>query len=229
MLGNDEGLAEFNRWYEPRRGELDIVYASGRFVASVCESIQGTALPEPAAVIGGVGTEIRNCQGQPLDGWPAALARHWDGDKLCALLAEEPDLEVQPAYQISDWKKSYYLYDATPQRLDQLRQKLAAAGIAAEIIYSSNRDLDFLPAAVNKGSAARWLAEHWQCDEERVFVSGDSGNDLSMFQQGFRGIVVGNAHAELQALDGQLVYHARGQCAAGVLEGLQHWWQVLSS
>ena len=44
-----------------------------------------------------------------------------------------------------------------------------------------------------------------------------------MFEQGFRGIVVGNAHPELKALNGSDIYQAEGEFAWGVLEGLEHW------
>ena len=56
---------------------------------------------------------------------------------------------------------------------------------------------------------------------ERVVVSGDTGNDLAMFQIGCRGIVVGNAHAELRQLDSEHIYQAEAGHAFGVLEGLE--------
>jgi hydroxymethylpyrimidine pyrophosphatase-like HAD family hydrolase len=51
----------------------------------------------------------------------------------------------------------------------------------------------------------------------------NSANDLAVFQHGFRGIVVSNAHPELQALEGPTVYKSRDSFAAGVLDGLNHW------
>jgi hydroxymethylpyrimidine pyrophosphatase-like HAD family hydrolase len=61
-----------------------------------------------------------------------------------------------------------------------------------------------------------------------VVVSGDSGNDVEMFvppRDGspYRGIVVGNADADLKRLKGEHIYHAQAACAAGVLEGLRFW------
>lgn len=63
---------------------------------------------------------------------------------------------------------------------------------------------------------------------QQVVVSGDSGNDVDMFIPPFRGIIVGNADADLRVLAGPHVYQAQARYAAGVLEGLQHW-GVLSS
>ena len=90
---------------------------------------------------------------------------------------------------------------------------------------SPGRDLDVLPAGVDKGTAAVFLAKHWGVPRERVIVCGDTANDLSMFEQGFCGIVVGNALPELRALRSPRVYHARGRFAAGVEEGLRYWFE----
>ena len=54
-------------------------------------------------------------------------------------------------------------------------------------------------------------------------VSGDTANDLMMFLQGFRGIVVANAHRELKELSGEKVYVSPYAYAEGVLDGLRYW------
>jgi hydroxymethylpyrimidine pyrophosphatase-like HAD family hydrolase len=90
-------------------------------------------------------------------------------------------------------------------------------------VYSSNRDLDVLPAGVDKGSAAAFLASHFGFQPRQVVVAGDTGNDASMFTHGFRGIVVGNAQAELKSLCSPDVYKSDGSYADGVLEGLEYW------
>ena len=60
LLGDDAALAEFAAWYSARRAEYRLVYASGRLYASVVDSIRTTPLPEPDAVISGVGSEIHD-------------------------------------------------------------------------------------------------------------------------------------------------------------------------
>jgi hydroxymethylpyrimidine pyrophosphatase-like HAD family hydrolase len=100
---------------------------------------------------------------------------------------------------------------------------MAALGQSATLVYSSNRDLDVLPADVHKGAAAAFLARTWNIDPRRIIVAGDSGNDATMFQMGFRGVVVANAQPELRALVGRYIYHAEQAYAAGVLEGVRHW------
>ena len=107
--------------------------------------------------------------------------------------------------------------------LARLRQALEAAGQSATVVYSSDRDLDVLPIRTHKGSAASFLADYWRIDRRCVVVAGDSGNDATMFYEGFRGVVVGNAKPELLAVAGPRVYHASATHAAGVIEGLDYW------
>jgi mannosylfructose-6-phosphate phosphatase len=223
LLGDDEALARFAEWYESRRGSMRLVYNSGRFYSSVVASIDSTALPEPDAVIGGVGTEIRFYpDGRSLEAWPAQFAGY-EASAVRECLARFAELAPQPLELQSRWKTSYFVDGAPPEFLARLKRRLQAEGLAVELIYSSRRDLDVLPAAANKGSAAAFLAEHWNLAREKVMASGDSGNDLALFQQGFRGIVVANAHAELKALRGENVYHSPHAHAAGVLDGLEYW------
>ena len=71
------------------------------------------------------------------------------------------------------------------------------------------------------GTAAAFLRSAWSVRPDRVAVSVDTGTDLAMFQMGCRGVVVGNAHAELRQLDSDLIHQAAGQHAFGVIEGLE--------
>jgi sucrose-6F-phosphate phosphohydrolase len=223
LLGDDAALETFARWRRDRGGELALVYSSGRFYDSVVESVESTQLPSPSAIIGGVGTDIRRYpSGERLDAWTDCFVG-WDAVVIRNALAEFASLELQPERFLSPHKVSYYAHDAAPQLLADVQSRLAALGQQAQLVYSSQRDLDILPAAAGKGAAARFLARQWGMPAERVLVSGDSGNDASMFAQGFRGIVVANAHAELKELCNPHVYHATRAHAAGVQEGLEHW------
>ncbi len=75
--------------------------------------------------------------------------------------------------------------------------------------------------------AMLFLRQTLEIGPNETVVCGDSGNDLSMFTVGEeRGIIVGNAMPEL--LDWYHTnakpnhYLATAPCAAGILEGLQH-------
>jgi sucrose-6F-phosphate phosphohydrolase len=223
LLGDDAALSELAAWIADRRDRFRIVYNSGRFVESVRESIAGSGLPQPDAVIGGVGTEIRDFPtGRPIGNW-LADRDGWDPARVVDCLSGFSGLERQPEEFQSDYKISYFARDLSPADLRRLRAALCEAGQSVELVYSSHRDLDLLPKGVNKGAASVYLADRWGVVGERVIVSGDSANDLAMFQHGFRGIVVGNAHAELKALRGPGIFQASRKYAAGVCEGLEHW------
>ncbi|MFQ5425124.1 MAG: HAD-IIB family hydrolase [Phycisphaerae bacterium] len=224
LLGDDAATQRFGDWFRRQGHDLWLVYASGRFYSSVVQSIRTTALPEPNAVIGGVGTDIRlHPSGRPAAAWHQRLQRAWDARRVAATLEDEQDLRPQPNEFQSAYKVSYYLDGAGPDRIELIRRELLSRGVVADLIYSSNRDLDVVPAGTNKGTAAAFLAAMWGIPPRRVMVSGDSGNDLAMFQAGFRGIVPANAHAELKALNGPDDYHATLPYAAGVMEGVRHW------
>ncbi|QDU97352.1 HAD-IIB family hydrolase [Lignipirellula cremea] len=226
MLGDDEGLARFVAWWEPLRDVVLLAYNSGRFVESLQESVRDTGLPEPHAFIGGVGTQIEltASAGEPqrLLDWPVRSTK-WQAQRVQAAAASFQQLELQPSHLQSEFKISYFGYDLSPTVLQQIEQSLQAAGLQAAVVYSSQRDLDILPAGVHKGTAAGRLAREFRISPERVIVCGDTGNDLAMFQEGYHGVVVGNAHAELKQLDSRRVYQAGSHCAAGVLEGVRHW------
>jgi sucrose-6F-phosphate phosphohydrolase len=222
LLGNDRGLAEFADWFESVRDRVRLAYNSGRFYESVEQSIRTSDLPRPDAIIGGVGTDIQfPPDGERLADWPPT--EQWGTDAVRAVLSAHKELEPQPEHLLSEFKISYFGYDLSDRFIKLLRAQLADLGWAADVVYSSNRDLDVLPAGTNKGTAAARLAQYWNIESASVIVAGDSGNDVAMFGQGFRGIVVANAHEELKSLKHPSVYHAQGECAAGVLEGMRYW------
>ncbi len=224
LLGDDAALRRFAAWYDEMRPSFRLAYSSGRFRDSIRQSIAESDLPEPDALICGVGTEIYAGDADvPLAGWPRIVPKHWDAVAINAVCATFRELELQPAEFQSQYKISFYAYDLEESCLARLRQALDAAGQKANVVYSSSRDLDVLPARTHKGAAAGFLADHWRIDHRCVIVAGDSGNDATMFHEGFRGIVVGNAKPELRALVGPRIYHAADSYAAGVVEGLDHW------
>lgn len=84
-----------------------------------------------------------------------------------------------------------------------------------------------LPMQAGKGTATSFVLQQLGFAPEDVCVAGDSGNDAAMFEvAGIKGILVGNAKPELvahcEAHPCSDHYHAEGQHAAGILEGLAH-------
>jgi sucrose-6F-phosphate phosphohydrolase len=224
LLGNDVALERFAAWLGPRRRRFLLAYASGRVYDSVDEAIRSTALPQPDAVIAAVGSDVRQyLSGMPFSAWTDRLTIGWDRKLAAETLSRFSFLQSQPAEAQTDFKLSFFAADLPAASLTEIRASLAGAGLRTSLIYSSDRDLDVLPEGVDKGSAASFVAGHWRMPEGRVVVCGDSGNDLAMFQHGFKGVVVGNGHPCLKNLAGTTVYVSQFEFADGVLDGLRHW------
>ncbi len=222
LLGDDAALGHFAEWYLQREREIRLVYNSGRFIDSVMESVATTLLPTPDAIIGGVGTEIGfPATGNRLTTWWERF-HEWNPDAIAEMLKDDPRLQPQPAEFQSNYKRSYYAHNLTPSELDELHRRVSTVS-SASLVYSSQRDLDFLPSQANKGTATAFLGCHWGLSYDRIIVAGDSGNDKAMFELGFLGIVVANAQPELQQLADRRIYLSPYSYASGVLDGLRQW------
>ncbi len=204
-----------------------LVLNSGRLIEDQKAFIATTALPKPDIYIGGVGTMLYH-EKEPshTDLYSRSIGTGFDRERIARALSDMSEITVQPdAYQHAQ-KSSWYLRDADAAMLSAIEERLATAGIAARLVYSSNRDLDILPDGVDKGAALSWLCRQLGLSHDDVVVAGDTNNDRSMFElPGIRGIVVGNALPELRAIakHRQDIYLADGYTADGVIEGLAHW------
>jgi len=219
LVGNDEGLAAFAE----ARGacpQLAVSLNSSRPTPSVQKTMESLAVNfVPDAMICAMGTEI-TIEGQPDTEWQKRFTG-WDRaviqNVMNQLGFEAHDAEFQTEYKAS------YAVPAGPDQqkaIDAIRQ----TGLNVRIVCSGASDFDVLPAGADKGDATLHVAKRFGIDRAHLLVSGDSANDLAMFRVCDKGIVVGNARAELkEAVDANRVYFASGACAAGILEGLQHW------
>lgn len=226
LLGKPDSTADFCcTWKEIPNKDLLLVYSTGRLLTDARRLIRSNGLPEPDYYITGVGTSIYDVRNrETLRDFSTILEEEWDLDRANAVVASIPGIERQPEHQQHEWKSSWIWHDATPEQLESVRTALKDAGVGAQVVYSSARDLDVLPIPANKGNALRWLCRRLGKELDRVVVAGDTGNDASMFQiHGVRGIAVANAEPELlEAILGLDAHHAKGVSAAGVLEGLIH-------
>jgi sucrose-6-phosphatase len=231
LVGDDRALATLNQQITERRqadGTL-LVYATGRSPILYQELKDEKHLLDPDALIAAVGTEIyRKGSSTPDSAWSEQLSQGWDRDEIVAATAHFADLTPQPDTEQRPFKVSFFLTEeAAEEVLPQLEALLKQRELDCKFIYSSGIDLDILPRKADKGAAVTFLREAWGIAPDRTVVCGDSGNDIALFQGGQeRGIIVGNARPEL--LQWHLEnpnpnrYLAKAHCAAGILEGLEH-------
>ncbi|MEW6302048.1 MAG: HAD-IIB family hydrolase [Verrucomicrobiota bacterium] len=227
LLGNLESTRRFKQTWEnlAARQRPLLCYDSGRLVDDVLALLKEGSLPWPDYIIAGVGTQLYDGKRkQPVTEFNDQFRDGWDLAKIEEILAAFPGVTRQPPEFLHPYKSSWYLHQASPEALHALRSQLADAGLKVSVIYSSSRDLDVLPANTSKGHALQWLCRRIGLPLEQVLVTGDSGNDSSMFLlPGVRGIVVENAQPELhEAVVHLPTYSATRIFADGVLEGLAH-------
>lgn len=119
-------------------------------------------------------------------------------------------------------ERRYSFYCGETDISDELKQAVDALG--CDLLYSAGLYLDILPRGVNKGSTLTRLVAHLGVDPEQVLVAGDTLNDLSLFQQNFKGVCVGDAEAGLlEAIRGNTrTLRATLRGCGGILEAITH-------
>ena len=227
LLGNPEATRRFKDTWEslPKKQRPLLCYNSGRLVQSVIDLLATQCLPWPDYIIGGVGTQIYDGRPKrPLNEYNRQFRAGWDLKKIESILSTFPGVKHQPPQFLHPYKSSWYLHQATPETIEQLKKLLADAGLEVNVIYSSMRDLDVMPQKTNKGYALQWLCEKINVPLANVLVAGDTGNDSSLFLlPGARGIVVENAQPELfEAVVKLPTFSASQVLADGVIEGLKY-------
>lgn len=231
LVGDDDALLQLNQVLAHHREQYGskLVYSTGRSPKLYQRLRTEQPLLEPDLLVLSVGTEIYQAGSDAPDpNWSDLLAQNWDRDLVLALGAHFADLIPQPASEQRPFKVSYFLTeDAAVEVIPQFEALLRAKGLDVQLIYSGGQDLDVLPRQANKGMAMSFLREQLAMDAAQTVACGDSGNDLALFEQREeRGIIVGNAMPELlnwhHSNPSANRYLAQGYCAAGILEGLQH-------
>ena len=227
LAGERDGALTFARHWAalPDASRPLLVYNSGRLVDDILDFTHAEGLPPADFVIGGVGT-MAYSQAWPdlADAHRATLGKDFDVTRIEALLGNMPGLNRQPERYQHPLKSSWYLRDAGPDDLAQIESMLARSGQEARLVYSSNRDLDVIPKAADKGQALRWLCAELGIGLSYVVVAGDTDNDRAMFElEDVRGILPQNALGELSSLAQAKadIVCGNGRAAWGVLDGLR--------
>mgnify|MGYP002628774804 CR=1 FL=1 len=224
-LAGGDGVRRFAAWWDsltPATRPL-LCYNSGRLCGDVRAVVRAVGLPAPDYVIGGVGTSLTDAAGHQLPGFLERFANGWERSRVQEIMAGVRGIEPHPERFQSPYKSSWSLLDADPARITAIVAALASADLRVRVIYSSDRDLDVLPADAGKGHAVEWLRRKTRVAARNVVVAGDTENDLAMFElPDVRGIAVANARPGLLAgLSTCDVYRAAATEADGVIEGLE--------
>ncbi|MUG99871.1 sucrose-phosphate phosphatase [Scytonema sp. UIC 10036] len=231
LVGDKRALKILNEALEAHRNDrgVKVVYATGRSLELYRELEQQETLIIPDALITSVGTEIYfDPKIDTYDpDWAQELSLGWDRSAIADTAAKFEGLLKQPQSEQRPFKLSYIIpEEEAVEVLPQLEKELKSQGLKCKLIYSGSQDLDILPSNADKGTAAKYLQQKWGIESSKTVVCGDSGNDIGLFFEENRGIIVNNARSELlnwyKENQTEYRYYAKNPYAAGILEGLEN-------
>lgn len=229
IVGDNDATRRFRDFWQSLPDDVRpvLVFNSGRLVDDQLALLEEVPLPRPDYIIGGVGTMLHASERSELEGaYTASLGGGFNPHRIAEVMAGMPGVAMQEERYQHGLKSSWFLHDADEKALGDIELALSAADIDARIVYSSQRDLDILPRAADKGAALAWLCRQLGIGIGEAVVAGDTGNDRAMFElAGVRGVIVGNALPELVSLadGGDRFFLSASTQADGVIEGLRHW------
>lgn len=194
-----------------------LVFVTGRGLETVMPLLSDPTIPSPDYIIADVGATVVDRELRPVEPIQHELTAHWPGSQaVLRALAGFPQLVRQ---SVPQERRCSFLASE-----DAITPALRAAveALDCELLFSAGRYLDVLPRGVGKGAALRRLATVADFDPASVVVAGDTLNDLSMFEAGFRGVVVGGAEPALveRVRKNVRVHVATLEGCGGILEGL---------
>ncbi|SCY76633.1 mannosylfructose-phosphate phosphatase [Rhizobium sp. NFACC06-2] len=229
VVGDNDATRRFRDfWHSLPEGQRPLlVFNSGRLIDDQLALLEEVPLPEPDYIIGGVGTMLHAKErGELANAYTQSLGTGFDPQKIAEVMTGIPGVTMQEERYQHGLKSSWFLHDADDAALEEIEAALVENDIDARIVYSSDRDLDVLPKAADKGAALTWLCGQLQIGLDESVVAGDTGNDRAMFElKNIRGVIVGNALPELVSLTyhDTRFFHSAAKEADGVVEGLRHW------
>ena len=200
--------------------EIQLVFVTGRGLESVLPLLSDPTIPQPDYIICDVGCTVVHGESQqaiqPLQG---EIDRIWPGEQVVeAALSGFEGLQRQ---EVPQERRVSYFCDVSAVEKGLIEK---AGELSCDVLFSASKYLDILPRGVNKGSTLARLVDHLEADPDSVLVAGDTLNDLSMYQQNFKGVCVGASETglleetEFQAR----VFHAQATGCGGILEAFEH-------
>ena len=194
-----------------------LVFVTGRGLESILPLLSDPTIPVPDYIIADVGATIVHGDLRPVGNLQDEVAARWPGSQaVLKALAGFPHLRRQSVPQ--ERRCSFLVEEG--ELTPALRAAVDALG--CDLLLSAGCYLDVLPRGVGKGPAILRLAAAVGLDPSIIVVAGDTLNDLSMFETGLHGVVVGQAEPALvdAVRKRPLVHVASGAGCDGILEGL---------
>lgn len=200
--------------------DIRLAFVTGRGMESVLHLLDDSIIPSPDFILCDVGATILNGRTlEPIQPIQSQIEKKWPGSlTIRKKLRKIAGLEFQKVPQ--QRRCSYYYNENTD--IDKIRETVAE--YCCEVLLSAGKYLDILPGGVNKGSTLKQVVKMLGFDPNHVLVAGDTMNDLSLYQTGYKGVVVGAAEPALSKAtqDISTVFKASAEGAGGILEAMGH-------
>ncbi|MFT7114897.1 MAG: glucosylglycerol-phosphate synthase [Rhodoferax sp.] len=205
-----------------------LIFVTGRGFESILSLLDDPSLPIPDYIIADVGATILKRQGEtfvPVMPLQNQIADRWPGREV--ILQNIADIDGLQVQEVPQERRCSFFYDNQTVLADVHR---VGAALGLDVLTSADKYLDFLPLGVSKGNSLIQLLQTEGLPQDKVLVAGDTLNDLSLMQTGYRGVVVYNGEPALKAaVTGQKasngdhkIYLAREEGPAGILEAIHH-------
>lgn len=200
--------------------KIKLVFVTGRGIETVIPLLNNPIIPTPDYVISDVGSTIVNGHTlenvEPLQSQIEAKWPHIYGLEAQILKIEGISKQEVPQQRRSSY---YYTVDSDLTAIHAIAQENDL-----DLITSVDKYLDLMPQGVNKGSSLQALISYLNEDPEDVLVAGDTLNDLSLFQAGFKGVAVSRSEQKLiDAVQGiPDILQAEREGAGGILEAMEN-------
>jgi sucrose-6F-phosphate phosphohydrolase len=223
LVGCKNSLIQLNQRISECRLKMLLIYITGRTLTSARQLIDTEHLLNPDILITDVGTEIHiGPRFISNAGWETKVSMPWNKRQIEPMFAHIDTLIPQGV--ITRYRLAYTVERPFfAQTLSCVNTVKEAFRLPVDIIPSLTHIIDIVPEGACKGSALSFLQKQIGICPEQIIVCGDSGNDHSMFNQGFRGIVVGNACLDflnMLANHKGAIYLSPYHYAAGIMDGL---------
>lgn len=208
--------------YELLEDHIDItlVFVTGRGLQTVIPLLKDPIIPDPHFIICDVGATIVNGHTlEPIEPLQQEIEKIWPGSiKVMDCLKDISGLQYQEVPQ--QRRCSFFLNNES--MLGEIRSRMNQLG--CDIIYSAGKYLDVLGKNVNKGSSLSNLVNLLQIKASDILVAGDTMNDISMYQCGFKGVIVGDAEEALieSTRHIQHVHRTEFPGAGGIIKGMEY-------
>ncbi len=202
------------------RNDVRLVFVTGRGLETVIPLLKDPVIPNPDYIICDVGATIVNgLTLEPIQPLQSNVEEKWPGRlTIRNKLRKVKGLQWQ---EVPQTRRCSFYYDETTD-LEQLH--IVAKSLGCDVLMSAGKYVDVLPPGVNKGSSLKQLVKLLNVSKDNILVAGDTLNDLSLYETGYKGVVVGHAEDNLleATKDMPQVYQAEKAGCGGILESLNH-------